>query len=175
MIYIINFIPHRKREAPETVSGIFISLAVKDLLWVLWMASNILASGVFWPLFLGMYYRWATTTGAMIWRGNMAVTEGGGSINYYWEIYSIMGDPSLEAYLGVPQVNLATYPEVLFLGLETMQVTAEPYSYVALSMNGELYTAALVDENGTATLDFDAFTNPGMASIVITKQNCIQS
>jgi Peptidase family C25/Propeptide_C25/Peptidase family C25, C terminal ig-like domain/HYDIN/CFA65/VesB-like, Ig-like domain/FlgD Ig-like domain len=116
---------------------------------------------------------WTTTTGGMIWRGNMAVTEGGGSINYYWEIYSIMGDPSLEAYLGVPEVNTATYPDILFLGLETMQVTAEPYSYVALSMEGEIYAAALVGDTGIATLEFDAFSTPGLASIVITKQNCI--
>ncbi|MDO9577277.1 MAG: C25 family cysteine peptidase [Candidatus Cloacimonadales bacterium] len=116
---------------------------------------------------------WTTTTGAMIWRGNMAVTEGGGSINYYWEIYSIMGDPSLEAFLGVPQVNIATYPDVLFLGLTSMQVTADPYSYVSLSMDGDIYAVALVGESGIANLEFEPFSTPGMASIVISKQNRI--
>ena len=47
------------------VCGIFISLAIKDLLWVLWMASDILAAGVFWPLVLGMYGKWGTTKGAI--------------------------------------------------------------------------------------------------------------
>lgn len=117
---------------------------------------------------------WTTTTGGMIWRGNMAVTEGGsGMINYYWEIYSIMGDPSLEAYLGVPQVNAATYPDVLFLGLTTMQVTTDPYSYVSLSMDGDIYAVALVGESGIANLEFEPFSTPGMASIVINKQNRI--
>ncbi|MCK4653728.1 MAG: Gingipain R, partial [Candidatus Cloacimonetes bacterium] len=114
---------------------------------------------------------WTTTTGGMIYRGNLAVTEGGGMVNYYWEIYSIMGDPSLEAYLGVPAVNAATYPDVIFLGLETIQVTAEPYSYVALTMDGEIYGTALIDETGIVNLEFEAFTNPGIAKLVITRQN----
>jgi SSS family solute:Na+ symporter len=45
--------------------GIFISLAIRDLLWVLWMASDILAAGVFWPLVLGMYGKWGTSKGAI--------------------------------------------------------------------------------------------------------------
>ncbi len=47
------------------VCGIFISLAIKDMLWVLWMASDILAAGVFWPLILGMYGKWGTNQGAI--------------------------------------------------------------------------------------------------------------
>ena len=46
-------------------AGIFVSLAIKNLLWVLWMASDILAAGVFWPLILGMYCKWGTTKGAI--------------------------------------------------------------------------------------------------------------
>jgi SSS family solute:Na+ symporter len=45
--------------------GILVSLLVRDLLWVLWMASDILAAGVFWPLILGMYTKWGTNPGAI--------------------------------------------------------------------------------------------------------------
>ncbi len=45
--------------------GIVISLAIRDLLWVLWMASDILAAGVFWPLILGIYGKWGTSKGAV--------------------------------------------------------------------------------------------------------------
>ena len=117
------------------------------------------------------FAEWTTTTGAIIWRGNMAVTEGGGSINYYWEIYSIMGDPSLEAYLGLPAVNAANYPAVIFLGVTTIQVSAEPYSYVSLTKDGEIHGTALIDDSGVVDLEFDSFTTPGLASLVITKQN----
>ena len=47
------------------VAGIFISLAIKNMLWVLWMSSDILASGVFWALILGMYAKWGTTQGSI--------------------------------------------------------------------------------------------------------------
>lgn len=116
---------------------------------------------------------WYTTTGGMIYRGNLAVTEGGGSVSYYWEIYSIMGDPSLEAYMGQPVTNTVSYPDVIFLGLDEIQVSADPYSYVSLSLNGVIHGTVLVDDTGVANLEFDAFSNPGMASIVITKQNRI--
>lgn len=45
--------------------GILIAVLVRDLLWVLWMASDILAAGVFWPLVLGMYTKWGTNQGAV--------------------------------------------------------------------------------------------------------------
>ena len=32
--------------------------------------------------------------------GNLAVTEAGGAEQYYWEIYHVMGDPSLMPYIG---------------------------------------------------------------------------
>jgi SSS family solute:Na+ symporter len=45
--------------------GILVSVLIRDLLWVLWMASDILAAGVFWPLLLGMYTKWGTNPGAI--------------------------------------------------------------------------------------------------------------
>ena len=45
--------------------GVFVALQIRDLLWVLWMASDILAAGVFWPLILGMYTKWGTNQGAI--------------------------------------------------------------------------------------------------------------
>lgn len=117
---------------------------------------------------------WFTSTGAMIYRGNLSVTEGGsGMINYYWEIYSVMGDPSLEAYLGVPGTNLATYPNVIFLGLDQIQISAEPYSYVSLVKDGVIHGTALIDDSGVVNLQFEPFLSPGMASIVISRQNKI--
>ncbi|MCD4797121.1 MAG: Gingipain R, partial [Candidatus Cloacimonetes bacterium] len=117
------------------------------------------------------FENWHTTTGGMIFQGNLAVTEGNGSINYYWEIYSIMGDPSLEAYLGVPAINTVTYPNVILLGTNTIQISAEPYSYAALTMDGIIYGTVLIDETGTADLEFMPFTDQGTAKLVITRQN----
>lgn len=112
---------------------------------------------------------WFTTQAGMVVRGNLAVVEGGSSrIQYYWQIYHLMGDPSLSTWLGVPGVNGATLPEVIFTGQNTLSITAEPYSYVGLSFNGELKASGLVDAMGLLTLEFAPFTLAGDIDLVIT-------
>jgi len=114
---------------------------------------------------------WFVTATAMMYAGNMAVVEGGGSVNYYWEIYALMGDPSLTAYLGEPVENAVTHSDILFLGLNNFSVTADPYSYVSLTRDGEIIATVLVEDSGSAELTFTPFTTPGDAELVITAQN----
>lgn len=115
---------------------------------------------------------WFVTQGSMINAGNLAVTASSSSlINYYWEIYHLMGDPSLMIYFSEPPTMAATYNAMLPMGLTSFTVNTEPGAYVGLSMDGVLYSAALADESGLATLNFDPFTSPGTADVVITKQN----
>ncbi len=117
------------------------------------------------------FSEWYTTSYAVIMAGNLAVVQGGGSSNYYWEIYSIMGDPSLTTYFGVPSDNIVNYPSTIFLGLSSVQISAEPYSYVSISMNGISHGVGLVDTSGLIDLEIDPFVNPGFAQLVITRQN----
>ena len=115
---------------------------------------------------------WYVTQDAMIYAGNLAVTESGSSlIQYYWEVYHLMGDPSLMVYFSEPEPMIATYEGLLPIGAEEFYVETEPYSYVAISMNGELHGSALADEFGNAMIHIEPFTIPGYADIVITKQN----
>jgi PKD repeat protein len=74
-------------------------------------------------------------------------------------------------YYSVPPVLTANYLNTLMIGMTTLQVTTEPYAYIALSMNGILLDARIADATGAATLNFNALTLPGTADIVITKQN----
>lgn len=115
---------------------------------------------------------WYMTQYAFIMAGNLAVVDGGsGMINYYWEIYALMGDPALTTYFGVPSENVVDYPEQIFMGLGSVTIIAEAWSYVGLSRDGQLYAAGLVDETGEITLEFEPFTSPGDADLVITRQN----
>ncbi|MDY0325100.1 MAG: C25 family cysteine peptidase [Candidatus Cloacimonadaceae bacterium] len=117
---------------------------------------------------------WATTTGETIFMGNMAVQQSGSSLkNYYWEIYHIMGDPSLMTYMGVPTVNNASYPNQILIGATQITVTAAPYSRVALTMGGTIYGTAIVPAGGSLNLPITAFTNVGTAKMTITAQNKI--
>ncbi len=116
------------------------------------------------------YSDWAGSAGAMVLMGNLAVAQGNSSrINYYWEIYSIMGDPSLMPYLGIPAANALTVAENIFLGLGSMEIVADPYTYVAISMNGVLHGVGLTDASGNLLLNYIPFDEPGTAEIVATR------
>jgi len=119
-----------------------------------------------------LFGEWYTTMDQHVFAGNLAVSESGSDAqSYYWDIYNLMGDPSLMIYYSVPDQMTVTAPAVILLGQNSITVTAAPYAYVALSMNGNLKTAVLADSLGNAELIFDPFTTPGDADLVITAQN----
>jgi uncharacterized cupredoxin-like copper-binding protein len=115
---------------------------------------------------------WFITQGQMVVCGNYAVEESNSGLKqYYWEIYHLMGDPSLMIYYSVPPALAATYQTPLMIGMTTLTVNTEPYAYIALSMGGTLLDARLADASGNAVLTFAPLSTPGYADIVITKQN----
>lgn len=115
---------------------------------------------------------WYVTQGQMVVGGNLAVEESNSSMKtYYWEIYHLMGDPSLTVYTGAPTDVAASYQNALLVGMTNMTVNTEENAYVALSMNGTLLAAAVAPTNGVVNLSFPAISNVGSADIVITKQN----
>jgi len=116
--------------------------------------------------------QWFITQGQMFQAGNLAVTQAGGMEDYYWEIYCIMGDPSLMIYFSQPPDPTANYQALMPLASPTFPVNTNPYAYVAISKNGVLHGCALADETGYAEVNmFDPITVPGTADIVITGQN----
>ena len=139
---------------------------------------------VYNPLYLGAYdvtfhdkgqpvEKWFVTQAQMMVGGNMAVQESSSTMKkYYWEIYNLMGDPSLSVYFSIPPALTASYPGNIAQTETTLTVTAEPWSYVALSVNDSiLLDAKLVDSTETTTLMFDSIPASNQVRIVITKQN----
>lgn len=119
------------------------------------------------------YEDWYTTMDQLIFAGNLAVTEGSPSMaEYYWEIYCLMGDPSLTIYnSGIPSEMTVTYNPMLPPAAEEFTVTAVPYAFVAISYNGILCGSALADENGVAIVNLTSAPSSGYADIVVTAQN----
>lgn len=113
---------------------------------------------------------WFITAGQMIHSGNLAVTQAGGAEQYYWEIYHVMGDPSLMPYIGVPTTLTVSHGAATPVGTTSFTVTTEENAYVAISMNGVLLDAQLADVTGIVNLTFPAISNVGTADIVVTKQ-----
>jgi len=115
---------------------------------------------------------WFTAMDQVIYAGNLAVSESGsGQQTYYWDIYNLMGDPSLMIYYGVPDVMPVTHVDAIMFGQSTTSVDAVPYAYISITMDNVIHGVALADENGHADIDLEAFPAPGIAEIVVTAQN----
>ena len=118
------------------------------------------------------YSEWFTTQGQMVYAGNMAVEQGSpGNSTYYWEIYHLMGDPSLSVYLSQPLPSSTTYEPIMPMAAETFEVQTEPYSLVAISFEGELRGSAQANPSGIAVVHLNPVSTVGEADIVVTGQN----
>ncbi|MBU1950967.1 MAG: proprotein convertase P-domain-containing protein [Candidatus Eisenbacteria bacterium] len=117
--------------------------------------------------------QWYVCNDAIVYAGNLAVLQSGSSrITYYWNIYNLMGDPSLSTYLGVPAENPVVYPPTIFTTWTSITIEAAPGSYVGLSRDGELLGAGMVGATGTLELPiFATPLLPGPAKLVVTAQN----
>ncbi|MCD6161361.1 MAG: hypothetical protein J7K40_02985 [candidate division Zixibacteria bacterium] len=112
------------------------------------------------------------TNDAVVFCGNLGVVEGGSSITqYYWEIYHLMGDPSVMNYMGVPSVNNVVHSGAVLMTATSLTVQADPGSYVGISFNGVLHGAAYVGVSGSVDVPLTPFGTVGDADIVVTCQN----
>ena len=114
---------------------------------------------------------WVVVNGAVSMVGNLAVAQANGMDDYYWEIYHLMGDPSLSTYLGVPQVNIVEHPVFLSPGSSQITINAEPYSYVGISKDNELIGSGIISQFGTANIDLVNTNEPGEIDIIVTGQD----
>lgn len=117
------------------------------------------------------FTNWAMSSYQYIKAGNMAVTQGGSNVLYYWEIYNLMGDPSLMAYQRIPDPIQVNYIPFIQPGWTTYSVNTVPHALVALSQNDTLIASAIADSTGMAQLQFSAFNRTGVLDLVITAQN----
>ncbi len=115
---------------------------------------------------------WYASQGQMVQAGNLAVSQSGSMITYYWEIYHLMGDPSLMIYYSQAPDAIANYQALMPLASTTFTVNTDPYAYVAISKDGVLHGCAIADNTGLAEVTmFNPITVPGTADVVITGQN----
>ncbi|MBP5401041.1 MAG: T9SS type A sorting domain-containing protein [Bacteroidales bacterium] len=130
------------------------------------------------------YNNWYITQGSVIYAGNMAVQAAYSAtdnyVKYYWEIYELMGDPSVMTWLGQPEDmnirvdNIAPVNNTIEVidGTTSIAVsTGAPYTYIALTHDLDLVTAVLSDANGIATLTFPAVNAGETYELAASAQN----
>ena len=114
---------------------------------------------------------WSITQGQILHAGNLAVSESNADDEYYWEIYMLMGDPSVLTYYGVPSLLSINHPDVLPLGTNSINISAEQHTYIAINQGGVLLDASYTDESGNVILNFDPLDSMIPLEIVASKQN----
>jgi hypothetical protein len=116
---------------------------------------------------------WYITQSQIIFAGNLAV-QSTTSLNklFYWEVYHLLGDPSLVPYLKTPApMNISLNPAALLIGSNTLIVKSVPYAHVALSQNGNLLCSKMANSSGDAMLTFNPVSSSQSLDLVITSQN----
>ena len=117
--------------------------------------------------------QWATSQGSLMMMGNMAVQSSSSSLKqYYWEIYHLMGDPSVMTYLTQASMMTLTAPQVIIPGTESITVSAVPYAYVALTnaTTHALVSSAFADASGTAVLQIPSAIAVGSYELAASAQ-----
>lgn len=119
------------------------------------------------------FSQWMTSQGAIMMAGNMAVQSSSSSLkDYYWEIYHLMGDPSVMPYLTQAPTMTLTAPSNVIYGTTSVLVSAAPYAYVAMTdtLTHTLVAAAWANASGQATLTLPSTVPVGGYEIAATAQ-----
>lgn len=112
------------------------------------------------------------SAGEIVIAGNLAVETSGSDLSeYYWEIYNLLGDPSLIPHVGVGEEFEVELPELLSLGESELSLENLPaYTYVGLSLDGELLGAAQANSEGAVTINFEPINDVSYLKVVLTNQ-----
>ncbi len=116
---------------------------------------------------------WMTTIGQVNFAGNLAVSSSPSSRKkYYWETYTVIGDPSITPIIGVPDPFDISLPDTLPPGIRSISLTVDPFAYVAISDFTTLWDASFASPSGSVVLNIPLHSKDSCL-IVITGQNRI--
>jgi len=118
---------------------------------------------------------WYITMSQVIHAGNMAVSASTVSPTrkrYYWEVYNLVGDPSVIPIIGTPDTFDIEIPDTLPNNIRSWSITGEPFSYIAISHADTLCDASYFSPSGSATLDMPGISDDSCL-VVVTGQNRI--
>lgn len=115
----------------------------------------------------------AWTLGDIMHAGNHAVGEAGSIFeSYYWELYNLLGDPTLMPLLGIPETLTIDTTTAIQKGATKLLLSGTPNSYVAVSDSTDLLGSGWTDSLGFVTIPLAHGITTNTIHIVITKAGC---
>jgi len=121
------------------------------------------------------------TTGAMVFAGNLAVTEAENNSysnessitsKYYWEAYNILGDPSLMPYFTEAETNHVVHNPTITVGESSFNISTLSNSYVSISKDGVLLGTSFVS-TGEVSIPITGLNSTGDVIITVTRPQTI--
>lgn len=106
----------------------------------------------FFHLYNEPFAHHAPTQGQILLAGNWAVASSGSQYsNFYWEIYNLLGDPSLMPHIGIPATQHLEIDSIT-TGDVVISLHGTPLAQVAATANDSLLGICTIDQNGDGTM-----------------------
>ena len=97
------------------------------------------------------------TMGELLYAGNMAVMASGTRFSrFYWEIYCLLGDPTLMPRFGTPQVVSLWTPDSVEIGATDMRISSTPGATIAVTQGSRLLYSEEYGDNRSRMISFAA-------------------
>ncbi|MBP3762834.1 MAG: hypothetical protein J6I49_03020 [Bacteroidales bacterium] len=139
------------------------TLWIEDYYWAVGPKTPPVLNPVYDEQQEGAFDQWAgrhpvvQTQGEVLLAGNLAVTAFGSAYSsFYWEIYCLLGDPSLRPYLEVPQRASVGAVAMPGNGDTEVEVAGTPGARVSVVQGGALLGTALLDSAGMAVISLNS-------------------
>lgn len=95
----------------------------------------------------------AVTAGELLVAGNLAVSAFGSPYDrFYWEIYTLFGDPALVPWIGVSESVSLWVPDTIAVGTMELRVSGTPGALVSAVQGGELLGVVRLDQHRSSLL-----------------------
>lgn len=124
---------------------------------------------------LGAFDQWlgraggVATVGELMIAGNLAVSAFGSPYEkYYWEIYCLLGDPSLMPYVGVPQMLEVAADEEIRVGATEMVVRGTAGAKVGVMQGDSMLAVGVVPSSGLLRLTLKQSVDTGALLLTAT-------
>ncbi len=142
-----------------------------------WDEDDILEKRMFKAAFEETCYSVVSMTDKALWYLS-EYYGGGGRTNYYFDMYNVMGDPSVDIWTYIADDLVVTFPGTIpMLPSYPVEITVETASkgplfgaLVCLRKGSEVFETAYTDANGEATL-YVSPTTLGYIELTITAHN----
>jgi hypothetical protein len=107
-------------------------------------------------------------------------SEGGESVEFYFHIYNLLGDPEMELWIGPPRGIVVMHPDTLDLGANQVaaEVVSNPGGFavagvrVALSQGDRVLGCAWTDDAGHVRVPVEGLVGGIPVKVTVTGRNC---